>query len=128
MDPYTKINFNELKDVAPDFGMQEMGEARFARDALGAKRIGLSKYRMNAGHRIGFGHRHGEVEEMYVVIDGSGRFKVEDDLFPVTAGDIVYCPPGAMREWEAGPAGLEMLAFGGHAENDAEMRPNWWID
>jgi quercetin dioxygenase-like cupin family protein len=128
MDAHTKINFDNAKDLAPEFGMQAMGEARFVRDALGAERIGLSQYRMNPGQRVGFGHRHGESEEIYVVIEGSGRFKVEDEVFPVAARDVVYCRPDAMREWEAGPDGLEMLAFGGHAENDAEMQPGWWTD
>jgi quercetin dioxygenase-like cupin family protein len=128
MDSYTKLNLNQVKDLAPEFGMNEMGEARFAREALGAQRIGLCQYRVNAGQRVGFGHRHGEVEEMYVVIGGSGRFKVEDDVFAVTARDVVYCPPSATREWEAGPDGLEILAFGGHAENDGEIEPGWWTD
>lgn len=128
MDTHTKINFDNAKDLAPEFGMQAMGEARFVRDALGAERIGLSQYRMNPGQRVGFGHRHGKSEEIYVVVEGSGRFKVEDEVFPVAARDVVYCRPDAMREWEAGPDGLEMLAFGGHAENDAEMQPGWWTD
>src|SRR5450631_268881 len=128
MPTHTKINLDDVKDLAPDFGMERMGEARFARSAVGAERVGLTNYRMNGGQRIGFGHRHGEVEEIYVVIAGSGRFKVEDEVFPVVVKDVVYCPPQAMREWEAGPDGLELLAFGGHAENDAEMQPGWWID
>ena len=128
MNNYTTLNLTDVKDLAPDFGMKEMGEARFARDAVGAERIGMSYYRMNAGRRVGFGHRHGEVEEMYVVIAGSGRFKVDDEVFPVTTRDVVYCRPTAMREWEAGPDGLELLAFGGHAENEAEMQPGWWTD
>jgi quercetin dioxygenase-like cupin family protein len=108
--------------------MGDMGEARFVRDDLGAERIGLSHYRMNPGRRVGFGHRHGESEEVYVVLSGSGRFKVEDDVFPVTTKDVVYVPPASMREWEAGPDGLELLAFGGHAESDTEMQPGWWTD
>jgi uncharacterized cupin superfamily protein len=128
MDSHTKLNLNDVKDLAPEFGMNEVGEARFARDALGAQRIGLCNYRVNAGYRVGFGHRHREAEEMYVVLAGSGRFRVEDDVFPVGARDVVYCPPSAMREWEAGPEGLEILAFGAHAESDAEMQPGWWTD
>jgi quercetin dioxygenase-like cupin family protein len=128
MPSHTKINLVDVKDLAPDFGMAKMGEARFVRDSVGAERIGLTNYRMNSGQRVGFGHRHREVEEMYVVLGGSGRFKVEDEVFPVAARDVVYCPPNTMREWEAGPDGLELLAFGGHAENEAEMQPGWWTD
>jgi quercetin dioxygenase-like cupin family protein len=128
MDAYKKLNLSDVKDLAPDFGLGEMGEARFARQALGAERIGLTLYRMNAGNRVGFGHRHKDAEEVYVILSGTGRFKVEDELFEVGERDIVHCRPDAMREWEAGPDGLEMLAFGSHAEDDAEMRPGWWTD
>ena len=125
---YATINLEQAKDLAPDFGMSEMGEARFVRDALGAERIGLSHYRMRPGRRTGFGHRHGDAEEMYVVLAGSGRFRVEDDIFDVAAKDVVRCAPGAMREWEAGPDGLELLAFGTHVDGDADMQPGWWTD
>lgn len=121
-------NLDAAKDMAPEYGMGDMGEARFVRDALGAERIGLSNYRMNPGRRVGFGHRHRESEEIYVVLAGSGRFRIDDDIFEVAVRDVVYCPPEAMREWEAGPDGLELLAFGGHAENESEMEPGWWVD
>lgn len=125
---HTIANLDEAKDLAPEYGMGEMGEARFIRDALGAERIGLSQYRMNPGRRVGFGHRHGESEEIYVVLAGSGRFKVEDEIFDIGPKDVVFCPPAAMREWEAGPDGLELLAFGGHAPDDSEMEMGWWSD
>jgi quercetin dioxygenase-like cupin family protein len=121
-------NLDAAEDVAPKYGMGDMGQARFIRGDLGAERIGLSHYRMNPGRRVGFGHRHSDSEEVYVVLAGSGRFKVEDEVFGVAAKDVVYCPPSAMREWEAGPDGLELLAFGGHAEGDTEMQPAWWTD
>ncbi len=128
MDTHTKLNLDEVKDLAPDFGMGEFGEARFARDALGAERIGLAHYRVKPGQRIGFGHRHGESEEIYVILGGSGTFRVEDDMFPVGPRDVVYCQPSAMRGWQAGSDGLELLAFGAHAKDDAEMEPGWWAD
>ena len=128
MSEYTKINISEVTDFAPQFGMGDMGEARFARKQLGAEKIGLTYYKMNGGHRVGFGHTHSEVEEVYVVLSGSGRFKVGDDIFDVATRDVVYVAPKAVREWEAAPEGMEMLAFGGHAEGDAEMTPGWWTD
>ena len=126
MSTHKVMGIDDAEDLAPGFGMGEMGQARFLWDSLGAERIGMANYRMNPGTRIGFGHRHGTSEEMYVILAGSGRFKVEDDIFPVGSRDVVYCPPSAMREWEAGPDGLEILAFGAHAENDAEMERGWW--
>jgi quercetin dioxygenase-like cupin family protein len=129
MTTYRKLNLSDVKDLAPDFGMQAMGQARFARQALGAERIGLTDYRMNPGQRVGFGHRHAEAEEVYVVFSGSGRFRVDDDVFDVGPRDAVYCPPQATREWEAGPDGMELLAFGAHpGDGDAQMQQGWWTD
>ncbi len=128
MSQYTKINLSEVSDLAPQFGMGDMGEARFARQQLGAEKIGLTYYKMNAGNRVGFGHTHAEVEEAYVVLSGGGRFKVGDDILDVGPRDVVYVAPTVMREWEAGSEGMEMLAFGGHAEGDAHMEHGWWDD
>ncbi len=108
--------------------MSAICEARFVREDLGAERIGLASYRMKPGQRVGFGHRHDESEEIYVVLAGSGRFKIEDEIIDVGPRDVVYCPPAAMREWESGPDGMELLAFGGHAENESHMEKGWWTD
>jgi uncharacterized cupin superfamily protein len=123
-----KTNLDAVEDVAARFGMAEMGEARFLRTALGAERIGLADYRVKPGRRAGFGHRHREAEELYVVLAGSGRFKLDNEIIDVTARDVLYCPPSVMREWEAGPDGLHMLAFGGHADNDNEGNQEFWVD
>lgn len=125
---HATTNLDTAENVAPDFGMGEMGEARFVRKALGAERIGLADYRVKPGKRPGFGHRHRASEEIYVVLAGSGRFKLDDEIVGVAAKDVVYCPPAVMREWEAGPDGLHMLAFGGHAENDNEGDKDFWVD
>jgi mannose-6-phosphate isomerase-like protein (cupin superfamily) len=122
------MNLDDAEDMAPKYGMAEMGSARFLRKNLGAEGIGMANYRLNAGHRLAFGHRHGECEEIYVVLAGSGRFKIEDEIVEVAARDVVYCPPAAMRGWEAGPDGLELLAFGDHVEGDGEMKQGWWTD
>lgn len=129
MPSYIKINLSDVKDRAPDYGMAEFGEARFARQTLGAEHIGLAHYKINPGQRIGFGHRHGEAEEVYVVVAGSGRFRADDDVFDVTRQDVVYCPPSVARAWEAGGDGMEMLAFGSHVEGEqTEMLQGWWAD
>ena len=125
---HATTNLDTAENVAPKYGMGEMGEARFFRTALGAERIGLAEYRMNPGQRTGFGHSHGESEEIYVVLGGSGRFKLDDEIVDVAAKDVVYCPPSVMREWESGPDGMHMLAFGGHAEEDNEMKKDFWTD
>ena len=125
---YVKTNLDDSENVAPKYGMGEMGESRFLRKDLGADGIGLANYRMNPGQRIAFGHSHGEAEEIYVVLAGSGRFKIEDEIVEVVPKDVVYCGPGTMRAWESGPDGLELLAFGDHVEGDSQMEMGWWAD
>lgn len=122
-------NLDSAENMAPKYGMGDICEARAVRKDLGAEGVGLSEYRMKPGRRIGFGHRHGESEEMYVVLAGSGRFKLEDEIVDVAAKDVVYCPPAVMREWESGPEGLHLLAFGTHVEGESsDMEHGWWTD
>ncbi len=81
---------------------------------------------MKPGRRVGFGHHHEAVEEIYLVTSGSGRFNVDGEILAVGAGDVVYCSPEVMREWEAGDDGMDVVAFGAHAEGDGTMQPGWW--
>jgi mannose-6-phosphate isomerase-like protein (cupin superfamily) len=123
---YARINLNDVEDLAAKFGMGEIGEARYLREDVGAERIGMTYYRMNPGKRTGFGHRHKEAEEMYVVLAGSGRVKVDDEIVDLGVRDVVRVAPAAVREFEAGPDGMELLAAGTHVEGDGEMLQDWW--
>jgi quercetin dioxygenase-like cupin family protein len=125
MSDYVKVNMLELNDIAPGMGMGSYGEARFARDAVGAQRIGAAHYRVKPGQRPGFGHRHENDEEMYFVISGSGRFKVDDEVIEVGPHDLVFVAPTSMREWEAGEDGMEIFVFGSHG-GGGEREMGWW--
>jgi mannose-6-phosphate isomerase-like protein (cupin superfamily) len=128
-DGYTKTNVADVDDMAPGFGLGEIGEARFPRKSLGAETIGMAHYRLKAGKRMGFGHHHKAAEEIYVVVSGGGRMKLDDDIVELAPKDIVYVQPATIREWEAGSGGLELLAFGAHpGDGDGEMLPGWWTD
>jgi quercetin dioxygenase-like cupin family protein len=129
MSDYAKVNLTEVEDSAPKFGMGEVQESRFARAALGCEAIGLTYYKVKPGQRLGFGHHHDTIEETYLVLGGSGRFKLGDEIVEVAARDAVYVPPQTMREWEAGDDGLEMVAFGGHSEGEqGHLERGWWTD
>jgi mannose-6-phosphate isomerase-like protein (cupin superfamily) len=125
---YGKTNIDDAEDLAAKFGMGELGEARYVREDVGAERIGISHYRMNPSKRTGFGHRHREAEEMYVVLSGSGRVKVDDEIVELRARDVVRVAPSSVREFEAGSDGMELLATGTHVEGDGEMLEGWWTD
>ena len=123
---YAKVNFDAVEDMNPRYGMQDVGEARYLREDVGAEAIGATLYRMRPGKRIGFGHRHEQVEELYFVLAGGGRVKIDDEIVDVGPLDAVRVAPRAVREFEAGPGGLELLATGNHVEGDGEMIQDWW--
>jgi uncharacterized cupin superfamily protein len=123
---YAKTNIADVEDLAVKFGMAELGEARYLREDVGAEAIGLTYYRMNPGKRTGFGHRHERAEEMYVVLSGSGRVKVDDEILDLDPRDVVRVAPASVREFEAGPDGMELLATGTHVDGDGELLQEWW--
>jgi mannose-6-phosphate isomerase-like protein (cupin superfamily) len=130
MADYTKVNLMaDVKDMAPEFGMEGV-ESRFARKNLELEQGGLSVFRLQPGFRFPFGHTHSEQEEVYVVVSGSARLAVGDDVVDVAQWDAVRVPAGVWRGMEAGPQGADLLAFGApNTENkDAEMQPGWWPD
>ena len=130
MGGYTKKNLrSEVENQAPRFGMPPELDARFARTALGGETLGLSLMTLAPGFRIPFGHKHSGQEEVYVVVRGSGRIKVEDEVVEVAEWDAVRFDKDTMQNVEAGPDGIEYLAFGaGEDPLDAEMAPGWWSE
>ena len=127
-DPYTKKKLTEVEDSAAKFGYDEVQEARFANKDLEAERTGVSHHRVKPGKRQGFAHKHDEAEEVYIVIAGSGRMKLDDEIVEVTELDAIRVSPSVVRQFEAGPEGLELVAVGAHHEGDSELLPGWWSD
>ena len=129
MGSYTKKNLREVENQAPNFGMPEELEARFARSALGGETLGLSLMTLAPGFRMPFGHKHAGQEEVYVILRGSARVKVEDEIVELGGWDAIRFEKDTMRAVEAGPEGVEYLAFGaGDDPRDAEMVEHWWSD
>ncbi len=123
------MNLAEVENMAPKFGMPAEMEARFAREPLALEQHGVTLFRLAPGFRIPFGHRHVDQEELYVVVSGSARIKVEDEVVELGRLDAVRVPGNAMRNLEGGPDGAEVLAFGAQAgEEESEMVAGWWQD
>ena len=125
--PYGLVHLRELEDAAIAGGFSDTQEARFARDAMGGERIGLSLQRIKPGQRAAFGHRHDADEEVYVVVAGGGQSLVEGELVELRLWDALRVPPSSTRAFAAGDDGLELLAFGMHTEGDrGELsEPDW---
>ncbi len=130
MSGYTKKNLKEdVEDSAPKFNMPAEIEARFGRTALDGETLGLSLLKLDSGFRIPFGHRHAAQEEVYVIVRGSARIMVEDEIVELGEWDAIRIDKDTMRAVEAGPDGVEYLAFGAGTDPlDAEMVPGWWGD
>ena len=124
---YTQVNLDEVEDAAPENGFGSYWEARVAREALHAEANGVSHFRLRPGKRSPFAHRHARAEEVYVILAGSGRIKLDDRLFAVRPLDAIRVAPEVVRAFEAGPEGLEFLAFGPH-HSDGEPVEDPWIE
>ena len=129
MSDYTHKSLPDVEDMAPQFGMPAEMQARFAGQPMGLERTGLTYFRLEPGFRIPFGHRHEDQEEVYVVIRGSARIKVGDDVLDLNELDAVRVAGDTLRNLEGGPEGAEVIAFGERAGQDqSEMVQGWWSD
>jgi mannose-6-phosphate isomerase-like protein (cupin superfamily) len=126
MSAYKKVNLMELDDVV---GERVDGlEGRFARKHLESRDLGVSHWRYAPNLRPPASHRHGEQEEAYIVLSGSGRVRLGDEVLDVRPWDVVRVAPEVVRGFEAGPDGLEMIAVGGPRpeEGDGEQVQEPW--
>jgi mannose-6-phosphate isomerase-like protein (cupin superfamily) len=127
-DPYTLKSLTDIADSAPGYGMGELQEARFATKDLQAQETGVAHHRLKPGKRQPFAHRHDKAEEVNVVLSGSGRVKLDDEIIDLDALDALRVSPGVTRCFEAGSDGLEFIVFGPHYEKDGEVIQGWWTD
>src|SRR3954471_2976395 len=112
MSNYAKKNLRDVEDSAVKFGLSDTQEARFARGELGMDQTGMNLLTVKPSQREAFAHRHEKAEEVYVVLGGSGRVKLDDDFVELAPLDAVRVNPGVTRSFEAGPEGLEVLVVG----------------
>ena len=131
MTGYTHINLREdVEDQAPKFGMSPNLEMRMARVPLELQNSGLSYLRIAPNFRMPFGHTHNQQEEVYVLVEGSARMKIDDDTRDLKPWDAVRVHKDTMRSFEGGPEGALFLAIGAPntGPGDANMEQGWWSD
>ena len=130
MAGYTVLKVTDVDDQAPNFGLEGKMEARFMRVDLGCENCGVTYLRLAPGFRIPFGHRHKVQEEVYMLVSGSARIKLDDDVHDLEPWTAVRMHRDVTRSMEAGPAGAEFVLVGAPSTGpgDAETIPNWWQD
>jgi mannose-6-phosphate isomerase-like protein (cupin superfamily) len=132
--PFTRLNIrSELEDLGPRFDGAPGLEFRAATKPLGLERSALSYQRVPPGARFPYGHTHETQEEVYVVVRGGGRMKLDDEIVELAEWDAVRVPPGTWRGYEAGPDGLEILVVGApnlgdDPREDVDGRRDWWAE
>lgn len=130
--PFTLKNIKaDLDDVGSNFDGAPGLEFRLATKALELEESGFGYQRIPAGHRFPYGHTHKTQEEIYVVLRGSGRMKLDDEIIEIGEWDAVRVAPGTWRGYEAGPNGLEMFVIGApnlgeDPREDVEGERDWW--
>jgi mannose-6-phosphate isomerase-like protein (cupin superfamily) len=125
---YTLLNLKtDVEDMAPRFQMGDGIEAHFARKALELEKSGIAYFKLGPDYVLPFGHRHDEQEEIYLVVSGSARVKLDDEDLELKALDAVRIPAGVTRGFAAGPEGAELIAFGApnNENSDLEMVPGF---
>jgi mannose-6-phosphate isomerase-like protein (cupin superfamily) len=123
---YVKTNLRDVEDSAAKHGVGATQEARFPREELGLEQAGMNYLIVKPGLREAFAHRHGRAEEIYVVLSGSGRVKLDDEMVELAPLDVVRVVPGTTRRFEGGPEGLAVLIFGARVEGDGEIVQGFW--
>jgi uncharacterized cupin superfamily protein len=104
---YSVVRIDEIDAAGPG------GAVRFVRRELGVEAFGINWFEIPPGME---GREHDEresgQEEVNVIIEGSGVYRVDGEEIPVRVGTFVRFDPETTRQLVAGPDGLTMIAIG----------------
>jgi quercetin dioxygenase-like cupin family protein len=122
MADYAMVNLLDIENAVGD-RVQGL-EGRFARKHLGSTELGVSRFTYAPNVRMPGGHSHREQEEAYVVVSGSGRIRLDDEIREVRQWDVIRVAPSVVRAFEAGPDGLDIIAVGGSKPEGGDGVPS----
>jgi quercetin dioxygenase-like cupin family protein len=121
-DDHAIVSLLEIDDAIGD--RLEGLEARFTRKYLGSTELGISRFTYAPNVRNPGGHSHREQEEAYVVVSGSGRVRLDDEIHDIRQWDVIRVAPQVVRAFEAGPDGLDVIAVGGRKPEGGDGVPS----
>lgn len=79
---------------------------------FGLKKLGCMLHAVPAGKTAFPAHRHHGVDEMFVVLSGSGEYRVGEEMLPIHAGDILAAPAGGPVHQIVNTGGDELRYIG----------------
>jgi mannose-6-phosphate isomerase-like protein (cupin superfamily) len=128
---YAIRRLHDIPDVLEDYP----GEMRMSSASdLGNEQVAFTWRRMpgQTGGKGSYGHRHKSQEEIYFVVSGTLQFKLEDEVFDVTAGNVVRIAPQVARSvWNEGPEDAVLVMCSVKIDDpkaDVEFVENFWPD
>jgi mannose-6-phosphate isomerase-like protein (cupin superfamily) len=129
MSDFTITNFMDLEDSASERTGGSL-QARFARGQIESEHLGVSHFKYAPNFRSPLGHRHREQEEVYVVVAGSGRARLDTEIVELRLWDVLRVAPSVVRAFEAGADGLEVIAVGNDRPEggDGELVHDFWAE
>jgi mannose-6-phosphate isomerase-like protein (cupin superfamily) len=116
---YSVVRVEELPGEGPG------GMVRKLRRALGARAFGFNHFTIPPG-ASGRVHDHAAsgLEEVYVVLRGSGVMRVDGEEVGLRPGVVLRVDPESTRVPVAGEEGVEFITFGAPLEGRYEP-PEW---
>jgi mannose-6-phosphate isomerase-like protein (cupin superfamily) len=123
---WTVVNLLDVDDSAA--GRTDGLEVRMSRKQMESRDVGVSLFRYRPDVRNPISHKHREQEEAYVIVSGSGRVRLDDDIMDVRQWDVIRVAPEVLRAFEAGPDGMDVVAVGGPKPEggDGEISDSPW--
>ena len=104
---YSIVHVDEIEPAGPG------GAVRFVRRELGVEAFGVNWFEIPSNTE---GREHDESEtgqeEVNVIVQGSGVYRIEGVDVPVRAGSFLRFDPGTTRVPIAGPDGMTMIGIG----------------
>ena len=105
-----RMEIKNLDDLAP-FITKDGSEIRelLAYRNSGIRNQSLAESRLLVGSSTQE-HYHARTEEIYFILTGTGRMRIEGELAEVKAGDAIAIPPGKKHKlWNTGAEPLTLL-------------------
>ena len=92
---------------------------------LGLKKLGCGLFVVPPGKRAFPYHAHSLIEELFVVLEGSGTLRHDGHEFPIRAGDVISSPLGKAHQIvNTSTTDLRYLAISANEGADVVLYPD----